>query len=94
MAPSTGPAGVIANLKSRWQRAERDIRHRLTWSRIYRMTSYARSALWIVPFLAIIAVFITVPVLRVLDSWLQWDLVGLDVDGARSLFQTVITLTL
>ena len=73
---------------------ERDIRRKLTWSRLYRVTSYARSALWIVPFFAILAVMITVPILRVLDNWLEWDLVGLDVEGARSLFQTVITMTM
>jgi len=94
MPPSTGLAGIITNLRVRWRQAERELRRRLTWSRLYRVTSYARSALWIVPFLAIVAVLITVPILRVLDDWLQWDLVGLDVEGTKSLFQTVITLTM
>jgi uncharacterized membrane protein len=94
MATPAGAADFLANLRTRWRQARRDIIRKLTWSRLYRVTSYARSALWIVPFVAMIAVLVTVPMLRVLDAWLQWDLVGLDVEGAKSLFQTVITLTL
>ncbi len=85
---------LVVNLRLRWRRAKRDLRRRLTWSRLYRVTSYVRSALWIVPFIAIVAVLASVPILRVLDSWLKWDLVGLGVEGARSLYQTVITLSL
>jgi uncharacterized membrane protein len=94
MGASTKPTSLIAGLQARWRRTERDIRRRLTWSRIYRFVSYARSALWIVPFVAIIGVLVTVPVLRAIDRWIQWDLVALGVDGAKSLYQTVITLTL
>jgi uncharacterized membrane protein len=94
MPPPTGLAGLVATLRVRLRQAERDVRRKLTWSRLYRYTSYARSALWIVPFFAIVAVLITVPMLRALDNWLHWDLVLLDVEGAKSLFQTVITMTM
>jgi uncharacterized membrane protein len=94
MASPEGATDVLANLRTRWRQARRDIIRKLTWSRLYRVTSYARSALWIVPFFAMVAVLIAVPVLRVLDNWLQWDLVGLDLEGAKSLFQTVITMTM
>ena len=94
MFPTASVTDLVANLRVRWRRVKRDLGRRLTWSRLYRFTSYTRSALWIVPFIAIVAVLASVPILRVLDNWLKWDLVGLGVEGARSLYQTVITLTL
>lgn len=66
----------------------------LAWNRFYRATSYARSALWIVPFVAIVLVLALAPLLRELDGRLGWRLAGLDVAGGQALFQTVITLTL
>jgi uncharacterized membrane protein len=66
----------------------------LEWSRIYRATSYARSALWIVPIAAIALVLFFAPLLRWLDGMLGWRGTGLDVDGATALYQTVITLSL
>ena len=53
-----------------------------------------RSALWIVPFVAILLVLLIAPLLRWLDTWLGWRLSGLGVAGATALYQTVITLTL
>ena len=75
-------------------RIKRWLREHLGWNRIYRATSYLRSALWVVPILAVIAERITYRVLHFLDQWVTWDLTGLTVDGARALFQTLITLTL
>jgi uncharacterized membrane protein len=69
-------------------------REHLGWNRIYRTTSYLRSALWVVPILAVIAERVTYRVLRFVEPWIAWDLTGLGADGARALFQTVITLTL
>jgi uncharacterized membrane protein len=73
---------------------ESDIRRALTWSRLYHATSYARSALWIVPFLAILIVMAVGPIIRIVDASLQWRLLGLGLQGAQALYQTVITLTL
>ncbi|HZZ94632.1 MAG TPA: DUF2254 domain-containing protein [Usitatibacter sp.] len=70
------------------------VRAHLSWSRIYRLASYARSALWIVPIFAIVLVLLLAPALRALDATLDWKGNGLDVEGAQALFQTVITLTL
>jgi uncharacterized membrane protein len=79
----------------KWRRrAEREARERLTWNRVYRATSYARSALWIVPLFAMLVVIVTVPILRALDDAIGLRLTGLHVQGAASLYQTVITLTL
>jgi uncharacterized membrane protein len=70
------------------------LREHLGWNRIYRTVSYLRSALWVVPILAVVAERVTYRVLNFLDQWVTWDLTGLTVDGARTLFQTLITLTL
>ena len=66
----------------------------LVWNNLYWTTSYLKSALWIVPFLAILLVLAIMPVLRWLDAWLGWRISGLGPDGARSLYESVITLTL
>ena len=70
------------------------LRSKLTWNRLYRATSYLESALWTIPFLAILVVLLLAPLLRVLDAWLGWRLSGLGVAGAQALYQTIITLTL
>jgi uncharacterized membrane protein len=87
-------AGVIERARKRLARAEHDIRERLTWSRLYRATSYARSALWIMPLVALLVVMALGPVIHVIDVELGWRLLGLGPQGAQALFQTVITLTL
>ena len=73
---------------------EQYARQRLAWNRLYRATSYAKSALWIVPLVAIVLVLALVPLLRMLDAWLGWNVSSLGVSGAQALYQTVITLTL
>jgi len=78
----------------RFRRAERYIKRKLAWGRVYRTTSYLKSSLWIVPFVAIALVLAIAPLLRVLDRALGWRLVDLEVSGAQALYQTVITLTL
>jgi len=94
MASPFSVTNILTAVTTRWRRVKNDIRRRLTWSRLYRMTSYARSALWIVPLLAILAVLVSVPILRVLDAWLEWDMMSLGVEGSRSMYQTVITLNM
>jgi len=66
----------------------------LNWNSVYRTLSYARSALWVVPLIAVILALLVIRLLTALDRWIPWDLTMLEVDGARALFQTVITLTL
>jgi uncharacterized membrane protein len=85
---------LTSSARSRWRQAERALRRKLTWGRIYRATSYSRSALWIVPFIAIAGVFVTVPILRWLDGWVGWRFAGLGLQGTQSLYNTVITLNL
>jgi uncharacterized membrane protein len=91
---SSGLATLMEQARFQWRRAERYVQSQLTWNRVFRATSYARSALWIVPFVAIPAVLVIGPALRWLDAWLGWRLMGLGIAGAQALYQTVITLTL
>jgi uncharacterized membrane protein len=77
-----------------WSRGDRYVQSQLTWNRLYRATSYVRSALWVVPFLAILLVLILAPTLVQLDEWLGSRRTGFGTAGATALYQTVITLTL
>jgi uncharacterized membrane protein len=85
---------MLDAMRKQWRQAEHYLQSQLTWNRVYRATSYVRSALWIVPFFAIVLVLLVAPPLRWLDSWLGWRLSGLGVAGATALYQTVISLTL
>jgi uncharacterized membrane protein len=76
------------------RRARAYIEKKLTWNRLYRATSYLKSALWTVPLIAIALVLLSAPVVRILDARLGWRVAGLDMEGARALYQTVITLAL
>lgn len=76
------------------QDAERWVRQRLTWSRLYRIASYARSSLWVMPIFAVALEVAFHWLLRIVDPHVTWRLLDLGVSGAQALFQTVITLTL
>lgn len=67
---------------------------RLGWNQIYRAVSYLRSALWVVPIISVLLALVVISGLHVLDRFVTWDLTGLRVAGAQTLFQTLITLTL
>ena len=90
----SGRRDVIAEVRRQWRRADHYVRSQLTWNRLYRATSYIRSALWVVPFLAILLVLILAPTLVQFDEWLGSRRTGFGTAGAQALYQTVITLTL
>ena len=85
---------AVTETSTWWGRAEEYVKRKQLWHRVYRTTSYLKSALWTVPFIAIVLVLAMAPALRLLDQWLGWRLSGLDLAGAQALYQTVITLTL
>src|SRR5512147_1335798 len=85
---------VVTVAAERWRRLRILVASRFTWNRLFRASSYLKSALWTVPIIAIALVLLSAPVLRQLDAWLGWRLGGLAVAGAQALYQTVITLTL
>lgn len=70
------------------------IKDRLGWSHTYRWLSYLRSTLWVVPLVAVAAERLLHGVVQFLDHYVTWDFIGLDLAGAETLFQTVITLNL
>ena len=70
------------------------VKRHLAWARLYRATSYLKSALWTVPLIAIVLEMVLAPLIRKLDAWLHWRFYGLEAAGATALYQTVITMTL
>ena len=66
----------------------------MTWSDWYRVKSYIKSALWIVPLIPILLDQVVTRVAHVLDHWFPWVFLNLGVPGAQSLLQTIITATL
>jgi uncharacterized membrane protein len=66
----------------------------MNWNRWYRLTSYLKSSLWIVPFIAVVLDQIAIRVLPRIDAWLGWTFFGWAVHGAEVALQTIITLTL
>jgi uncharacterized membrane protein len=100
VVPSSPPrtrgwrANAVVRAGTGWRRVERFVKSKLLWGRFYRTTSYLRSALWIIPFIAIVLVIAITPTLRELDELLGWRITGLGAAGAQSLYETTITLTL
>ena len=66
----------------------------MSWNQLYRLRSYLRSSLWIVPFIAIPLEFITARLLRDLDHWLGWSFLGFSAQGAEAMLQGLITATM
>lgn len=66
----------------------------MTWNRWYRLTSYLKSSLWIVPFIAVVLDQIAIRVLPWIDAWLGWTFYGVSMNGAQVALQTIVTLTL
>jgi uncharacterized membrane protein len=66
----------------------------MNWNYWYRINSYLRSSLWVVPFIAIPLELALTRLLHRLDGWLGWTLLGYAVPGAQALLQTIITAML
>src|SRR5271166_4800395 len=66
----------------------------MTWNHRYRIKSYLRSSLWIVPIGALGIEFIIWPCVSMLDARIHWSGLGFGIEGARVVGSTVITLTL
>ena len=66
----------------------------MSWNHWYRFSSYVRSSLWVVPFVAIPLELGLTRVLHRLDAWLGWSLLGYAVPGAQALLQTIISATM
>jgi uncharacterized membrane protein len=85
---------ALTRTRDGWERVVRQLLRRMAWNRAYRMVSYLRSTLWVVPLVAMLLVLVVTRTLHWVGRYVTWDLTGLDVAGATILFQTLITLTL
>lgn len=80
---STSDKGLMGNIRSK-----------ITWNRVFRVVSYTKSSLWIVPIVAILLELITIRVVHVLDAWLSWPFMYRGLQAAETVLQTIITLNL
>src|SRR5512140_2824449 len=87
-------AAARTRWRDAWQRVARRLLGRMAWNRAYRMVSYLRSTLWVVPLVAMLLVLVVIRLLHWLDGYVTWNLTGLEAAGATTLFQSLITLTL
>src|SRR5262245_7665291 len=62
--------------------------------RLRAAIAYIRSALWFVPFIAIVLELILTRLLHELDLRLGWTLLGLGASGARAILDATVTMTL
>ena len=66
----------------------------MTWNRRYQVKSYLRSALWIIPFVAVPLEQVAWVLARTLDTRFTGRGLALGVTGAQAMFNAVITLSL
>jgi uncharacterized membrane protein len=66
----------------------------MSWNLRYRVKSYIRNALWIIPLVAVLLEQVIWWVVLGLDARLGWKGLGLGVHGAEEFFNAVTTLTL
>jgi uncharacterized membrane protein len=66
----------------------------LTWNQLYQLKSYIRSALWIIPLVALLLVQIIGELAHLIDARRAWTVRVFGVTGAQALYNAIITLTL
>jgi uncharacterized membrane protein len=66
----------------------------MTWNLPYQAKNYIRNALWIIPLVAVLLEQVVWWVVYGLDAQLGWRGLGLGVNGAEALFNSVTTLAL
>ena len=66
----------------------------MTWNCRYQVKSYLRSALWVIPLVALLLEQVFWALVRILDYWFAWKGFALGVTGAEAVFNAVTTLTL
>ena len=64
------------------------------WHLFQRCRRFITSALWVVPFSAIVLELIVYRLVRALDDTFAWQLQRFSATGAQALLETVITMTL
>jgi uncharacterized membrane protein len=66
----------------------------MLWNVCYRVASYIRSSLWIIPIIAVLLQQILGRLLQALDVRVGLTFLGFGIDGAKALFNAVITFSL
>jgi uncharacterized membrane protein len=66
----------------------------MNWKQRYRIKSYLRSSLWIVPVAAGLAERVFRIIVEALEGRLPWVGYGLGLEGAKALTSAIVTLTL
>ncbi|HKA70423.1 MAG TPA: DUF2254 domain-containing protein [Xanthobacteraceae bacterium] len=66
----------------------------MNWRQRYYFTSYVRSSLWIVPFVAIPLELVVTRLAHWADASLGWTLLGFATSGAQATLQAIVTATL
>jgi uncharacterized membrane protein len=66
----------------------------MNWKQRYRLTSYLRSSLWIVPVAAGLTERVFRVIVRALEPHMGWVSLDLGIDGAKAVASAVVTLTL
>lgn len=64
------------------------------WNVRYRIASYIRSSLWIIPIVAVLLQQVLGRFLQALDERLSFTFLGFGIEGAKALFNAVITFSL
>jgi uncharacterized membrane protein len=66
----------------------------MNWNQLYGLSSYLKSSLWVVPFIAIPFNLVATRILHWLDASLGWTLMGFAVPGAQAVLQAIVSATL
>src|SRR5947208_2949721 len=57
----------------------------MTWLTRYRIRTFVRSSLWVVPVACMVAALVLAPCIRAFDEREQWTLLGFGLDGAKAI---------
>jgi uncharacterized membrane protein len=68
----------------------------MLWNQWYALRSYSRASLWIVPFISLLIYIVVIRLVYAIDRLISWppSMVFWGAAGARSILETIITLTL
>ena len=75
---------------------------RIPWNRWYSIKSYIRSALWIVPVIALLCYIVMTRITRSVEGWLWHSgrideataFLGYGMSGARTTLETIVTMNM
>ena len=66
----------------------------MNWNQRYRLASYLRSSLWVIPICAVAIHLLFANGIHRLDAQLSWAGAGFGINGAKALCNSVITFSL